>query len=274
MSTHNQQEDTMTIDKPMIKPSFAGLISLVDKLRGPTGCPWDAEQDMESLVPLFLDECYELVDAMEVGDNEDLIEEIGDVLFHIAFQISLGKSDGRFNENTVCIRTSEKYKRRHPHVFGDGKADSIEEVEMHWERIKREEKVISNQSELDGIPKSLPALSYALAIQKRASKTGFDWTSATELRAKVWEEINEIDAAESLDEKREELGDLLFTIVNECRWMKIDPEQALRQSNRKFFGRLKGMERICKEENMDFSSLKPTEKDLLWDRAKLQESKG
>ena len=262
----------MTIDKPKIKPSFGGLISLINILRGPEGCPWDAEQNMGSLIPLFLEECYELVDAVEVGDYENLIEEIGDVLFHIAFQISLGESDGRFNESTVCIRTSEKYKRRHPHVFGDGKADSIEEIESNWERIKRDEKTLDNQSHVDGIPRSLPALSYALAIQKKAAKTGFDWTSGKELRAKVWEEINEIDAAQSLDEKQEELGDLLFTIVNECRWMEIDPEQALRQSNRKFSDRFKGMEKISEEENKDFTNLKPSDKDILWNRAKRQAS--
>ena len=262
----------MTIDKQKIKPSFGDLISLIDILRGPGGCPWDAQQNMESLVPLFLEECYELADAVEIADYENLIEEIGDVLLHIAFQISLGDSDGRFNEKTVCIRTSEKYKRRHPHVFGDGKADSIEELEGNWERIKREENTLDNQSQLDGIPRSLPALSYALAIQRKAAATGFDWTSGKELRAKVWEEINEIDAAQSLEEKREELGDLLFTIVNECRWMKIDPEQALRQSNRKFSNRFKHMEKICDQENKDFTNLKPSDKDILWNRAKRQVS--
>lgn len=248
--------------------SFEGVRQLVSSLRSQEGCPWDREQTPKTLAPMLIEECHELVEAIENGDVSDIIEEIGDVLFHMAFQLQIGKSEGLFTDCKVFKSVNEKYVRRHPHVFGNEQVGTIEDLKGNWDRIKKIEKKGIRKSAIDGIPSDLPALAYADSIQKRASRTGFDWDDPDEIKDKVLEELDEIYAAQNHDEKQEEFGDLLFSIVNAARRMNIDSEQALRYSNRKFRKRFTEMESVCRKNGMDFANLTIEEKDELWNKVK------
>ena len=249
-------------------PSFEGVRQLVSSLRSQEGCPWDREQTPKTLAPMLIEECHELVEAIENGDVSDIIEEIGDVLFHMAFQLQIGKSEGLFTDCKVFKSVNEKYVRRHPHVFGNEQVGTIEELKGNWDRIKKIEKKGIRKSAIDGIPNDLPALAYADSIQKRASRTGFDWDDPDKIKDKVLEELDEIYAARNHDEKQEEFGDLLFSIVNAARRMNIDSEQALRSSNRKFRKRFTEMESDCRKNGIDFTNLTLEEKDELWNKVK------
>ena len=212
--------------------SFEGVRQLVSSLRSQEGCPWDREQTPKTLAPMLIEECHELTDYK------------------------------------VFKSVNEKYVRRHPHVFGNEQVGTIEDLKGNWDRIKKIEKKGIRKSAIDGIPSDLPALAYADSIQKRASRTGFDWDDPGEIKDKVLEELDEIYAAQNHDEKQEEFGDLLFSIVNAARRMNIDSEQALRYSNRKFRKRFTEMESVCRKNGMDFASLTLEEKDELWNKVK------
>ena len=254
--------------------SFEGIAQLVSILRSQEGCPWDREQTPRTLAPMLIEECHELVEAIESDDVPDIIEEIGDVLFHIAFQLHLGKSEELFTDCKVFKSVNDKYVRRHPHVFGNEQAGTAEELKGNWDRIKKIEKKGIRKSAIDGIPGSLPALAYADSIQKRASRTGFDWDDPGEIKDKVLEELDEIYAAQNHVERQEEFGDLLFTIVNAARRMNIDSEQALRYSNRKFRKRFTEMESDCRKKGIDFAKLTIEEKEVLWNKVKKIELRG
>jgi len=226
------------------------LVAIMDRLRDPGGCPWDREQTYESLRRYLLEECYEVVEALDRGEAGHLQEELGDLLFQIVFLSRLAKEEGRFTLDDVVRGIGEKLIRRHPHVFGTAEAQTAQEVERHWERIKREEKETASSpaepgSILDGIPGGLPAMLKAQRLGERAAAVGFDWTRATDVFAQIEDELGELRAAVDQDDTahaREELGDVLFTVVMLARRLKLDAEGALEQTNLKFGRRFRWIE--------------------------------
>ena len=252
--------------------SFEGIQQLVATLRSPGGCPWDREQSADSLKHLFLEECYELVEAIEEGDVEKIAEELGDVLFHGASQIQIAEEQGDFSGSDVFQQVIEKLVRRHPHVFGDDVMENAEEAVPRWDEIKRQEMAGTDRSILDGVPKAMPAMGYAQAVQGRAARRGFDWDDYAGVLEKVAEELRELEEVENDDAREMELGDVLFSVVNASRWMGIEAETALRKSNRRFYSRFTTMERLARDRSLDFESLSLDEKEDLWQEAKRGES--
>jgi tetrapyrrole methylase family protein/MazG family protein len=246
--------------------TYQSLESVVARLLGPDGCPWDREQTHQSLKRNLLEECYELMEAIDSGDQKHIAEELGDILLQVAFHIQLAHENGSFGPQEVFTGINEKLIRRHPHIFGDAKANTAEEVKANWEDIKQKER--GDSSRLSSIPSDLPALAYAQLLQDRASLAGFDWERPDGALQKIEEEIRELEEAESQDEKESEFGDILFSMVNTGRWMSIQVEESLRHSNQRFSRRFKDMEDICKERNVDFTGLSLNEKETLWQEAK------
>ena len=258
----------MPHDDRHFPPTFDGLRQVVSALLSPDGCPWDREQTFDTLKHLFLEECYELVEAIEEGDDAKIVEEMGDVLFHIAFQTKIAEADGRFGGEEVCGGVIDKLVRRHPHVFGDAKMADAAEAVPRWDKIKRDEMKGSERSILDGVPKIMPALAYAQAVQGRAARMGFDWDDYAGVLQKAAEELRELEAAQSDSERESELGDLIFSIVNAARWLGVEAETALRGTNRRFYARFTYMERAARRRGLDFESLPPDSKEALWEEAK------
>ena len=254
--------------KDTFASSYQGMKGLAARLRGPEGCPWDREQTPDSLKHLFLEECYELVEAIEEGDDAKVVEELGDVLFHAVSIIQIAEESGAFSGEDVFAVAIEKLVRRHPHVFGDAVAEDSGQVGVRWDQIKREEMKGTDRSILDGVPKAMPSLAYAQAVQGRAARMGFDWDDYDGVIAKVTEELRELESAESDAEREGELGDLLFSLVNASRWLGIQAETALRQSNGKFYTRFVAMERLARKRGQDFESLSLDAKEALWREVK------
>ncbi|PYZ91552.1 nucleoside triphosphate pyrophosphohydrolase [Salipaludibacillus keqinensis] len=262
---------------------FTKLRQVIKVLRGPNGCPWDKKQTHESLKRYLVEETYELLEAIDEEDDEHLVEELGDVLLQVLLHAQIGEDNGYFNMEDVIERITEKMVRRHPHVFGDTTADSTEEVLSNWEDIKKQEKIDAGRNDegnfsiLDGIPASLPNLLKAYKLQKKAAKVGFDWGEEAPMWKKLEEElaewVHEIKEG-SYKAAVEEFGDVLFAFVNLARFHKIDPEEALRQTNGKFSRRFRFIEQeIDKQgEVLDEQSLEQL--DALWEKAKQQEEKG
>jgi nucleoside triphosphate diphosphatase len=243
------------------------LAQIMAKLRDPmNGCPWDIEQSFESIAPYTVEEAYEVADAIENKDYAGLRDELGDLLLQVVFHSQMAAEAELFDLSDVLASISNKMVRRHPHVFTDGTADSPEAVKAKWEDIKAEERSAKepDTGALSGVAKSLPALLRAQKIQKRAARTGFDWPNIAGALDKVHEEIGEIKQAENLEQRTEEMGDLLFAMVNVCRFMDIDAEQALRQATRKFEHRFQHME----QSDANFISLSLDQKEQLWAQAK------
>ena len=254
-----------------IPSTFDGIVQLIERLRGPEGCPWDREQTRQSLKRQFIEECYELVEAIERDDREAIIEELGDVLLHVVFQLQIAAEEGEFGKEDVFGALRDKLVRRHPHVFGDAEAGSARDVEVRWEAIKREEQSENNGSILDGAPRSMPALGYAQSIQDRAAGVGFDWEASEEVIDKVAEELRELEAAGSHEERCRELGDLLFSMVNMGRWWGCDVEGAAREANARFYRRFVHMEETSRQRGLSFADLSMAEKESLWQEAKRAE---
>ena len=248
--------------------NYEGVVQVVDHLLGPDGCPWDKKQTHESLADMFLEECYELIEAIEEGDIGKMVEELGDVFFHVMFQLKLGEDSGKFTRDEVMGTLVDKLVRRHTHVFGDKQASGADDAIANWEEVKRQERAASGASILDGVPKNMPALAYAQAVQGRAERAGFDWDSFQGVLDKVAEELSEIDAAGSDEEREKELGDLLFSVVNAARWLGIEAEASLRGTNRRFYQRYAIMERLSRERGLSFDALNMDEKEALWQEAK------
>jgi tetrapyrrole methylase family protein/MazG family protein len=256
--------------------TFEGVVEMVAFLRGPKGCPWDREQTRDSLKRQFLEETYEVVEAIDRGDAKALSEELGDVLLHLAFQMRIAAERQEFTSEQAFTQLIEKLVRRHPHVFAKADASSAEQVEANWEELKRRERSQmldksakgTRQSALDGVPKAMPALAYAQAVQVRASRVGFDWEAVDGLADKVAEEAAELKGARSDEEREAELGDLLFTLVNLCRWHKVDAEGALRKANARFYQRFTHMERAATEQGRTLSEMPMADKEALWQQAK------
>ena len=251
--------------------TYNGLRRLVRRLRSEEGCPWDREQTHDSMKSLFLQECYELIEAIEQDDFQGFQEELGDVLFHLVFQIQIGEEQSTLTQKQMFKSLIEKLIRRHPHVFGEAHVEDVQELYANWDAIKREEKQGTGASILDGVPKPMPALSYAQETQTRAARTGFDWDDYSGVLEKVVEELKELEAAPSEAEREAELGDLLFSMVNAARWLGVDAEGALRQANSRFYRRYSTMETLSRERGLSFSDLPLDEKEALWQEAKQQE---
>lgn len=246
---------------------FDRLVDIIRILRGENGCPWDREQTLESLKPCLREEVAELLEAME-GDIEEHKGELGDVLMNLVFQADIREKEGKFNIEDVAHEVSEKLIRRHPHVFKERNSEiSTKEVLSNWDEIKKTEKIHENRkSAIDGVPKYLPALSKAQKIQKKASKVGFDWESSEQVLEKVCEELDELKIEMDRNDKKrmqDELGDLLFSVVNLARFLDIDATEALEGTIKKFDKRFRYVEENCEIEK---TSLEELEK--LWQNAK------
>jgi len=242
-------------------------------------CPWDIEQTHDTLIPFLLEETYEVVDALQALDpddpstDDDLVEELGDLLFQIEFHATIAEQDGRFTIADVTRGVHDKLVHRHPHVFGDVQVGGSDDVLTNWDDIKRAEK--QRTSIFDGIPRSMPALSYAAKVGRKASKVGFDWPVVGGALAKVSEETSELTEAiddAHPDEIASELGDLLFAVVNVARHVGVDPELALRRGTDKFRTRFEGVERIAAEREIDLRHADLTVLDEIWDAVKADES--
>jgi tetrapyrrole methylase family protein/MazG family protein len=243
---------------------------IISALRGPGGCPWDAEQTHESIRRNFLEEAYEAVEAIDENNPQHLCEELGDVLMQVMFHSDIEADAGRFDIDDVADMTVKKLIFRHPHVFGDLTVSGSDEVIDNWEVIKRLEKNQGTVADsLDAVAKSLPALWRAEKIQKKAAKVGFDWPDAGGAMDKLREELSELtEAIRTEDNIEEELGDLLFSAVNVARFYHIDPEAALGQASDKFSARFRRLEQLAEGQGRQLGGMTLQEMDALWDKAK------
>ncbi len=249
------------------------LVEIMARLREPepAGCPWDREQTHETLRRYLLEETYEALDAIDAGDFGALEEELGDLLLQVVFHAQIAREEGLFDLGDVVSGISQKLIRRHPHVFGEDKEQDSQAVLRNWEALKREERRKKDQAEksmLDGVPASMPALSVAQAVQDRAARVGFDWPDVSGVLGKVAEEAGELARAELEEQRREELGDLLFVLVRLASWLKLDAEDALRAANRKFRERFAHMERAARGEGRTLDEYDAAGLDALWNGAK------
>ncbi|SHJ80221.1 tetrapyrrole methylase family protein / MazG family protein [Hathewaya proteolytica DSM 3090] len=251
---------------------FYELVSIVKKLRQPDGCPWDKEQDHFTIKKNLLEECYELIEAIENRDEESLIEELGDVLFQVVFHSQIGSDDGYFNIYDVTDRICRKMIERHPHVFSNLSLDSTEKVLDNWDSIKKQEQGLKTYTdELNHVAKTLPALMRAEKVQKKAAKVGFDWNCVEPALEKVKEEFYEllqVYNCENMSRILDEVGDLLFSVVNVCRFLNIDAEEALSHTTDKFIKRFSFIEDAAREKNIDMKSMTLEQMDELWEEAK------
>ncbi|VGM96133.1 Nucleoside triphosphate pyrophosphohydrolase [uncultured Avibacterium sp.] len=258
--------------------SIQDFVQLIAKLRDPNGgCPWDLEQTYQSMIPCLLEESYEVVEAIEQQNTANLREELGDLLLQVVFFSQLAKEDKLFTFDDVVNGVAEKILRRHPHVFGEEKAHNEQEALSHWNKVKAEENK-TRQSILDNIPHAFPALMRAEKLQKRCAKVGFDWDNVQPVIAKVQEELQEVQAELARPQQdqtkiEEEIGDLLFSVVNLSRHLKTAPEEALRKANQKFERRFRQLETLAKQQGKSLQTSTLAELDLLWDEVKKQENK-
>jgi MazG family protein len=253
------------------------LLETIRKLRGPDGCSWDREQTVRSLRPYLLEEAYEVADAVDGGDPAMLRAELGDLLLHVVMSAVICEEDGLFSLEDVIRGIREKLIRRHPHVFGTGARLTPEEVERQWEVIKSAEKAGREESFFGSFPPGMPALQTAWRLQQRASDVGFDWPDAEGAREKIQEELREFEKAierEDADSQEEELGDVLFSIVNFCRLSGFEPEAVLRRSNRKFMSRFSSMESILKSSEITLEASTLDQMEKAWIEAKRLEQDG
>jgi MazG family protein len=259
---------------PPPDPQLAGIDQLIDvvaKLRGPGGCPWDREQTHASLRSGLLEEAYEVVEAINNADDANLREELGDLLLQSVFHAQIAAEEGRFDFDHVAREIVEKLIRRHPHVFGEDRCADSAAVLQRWEEIKRAEKGGAVQSALDGVPGSLSALLRAQKVQKKAVKVGFDWPDVTPVFGKIREELAEIEAelaAGDPERIEDEVGDLLFSVVNLARKLHVDAETALHRATAKFVARFYAVERLARERAIFLDRLTLAELDALWDEVK------
>ncbi len=249
---------------------FEELLRVVSQLRGPGGCPWDKEQTHASLKRNLLEECYEALEAIDDDSPDKLSEELGDVLVQIVFHAQIASEAGDFAMADVVDKIRDKLVRRHPHVFGGPKAADADEVERNWEQLKALEG--NRKSATDGIPAGMPALAHAQLLQDRVSRRGFEWEDISGVIDKVSEEVEELKAASTPKGREQELGDLLFSVVNLARWLGIQAEDSLRRTNNRFRSRYTAMEEIAAREGLEFEQLPLDRKEELWQRVKRESS--
>lgn len=257
------------MDKEKAAKQFIKLVEIVEKLRGPDGCPWDKEQTSASLLPYFLEETYEVIESIDEQNWETLKEELGDVLLHIVLQGQISMEEKRFDLLDSIKNVNKKLIKRHPHVFGDEKTKASFEAKQNWESIKHKEK--NRKSRLDGVPIALPALTRAHRLQEKASYVGFDWDNKIEVLLKLNEEIRELQIAfesNNINNLEEELGDVLFSVVNLARHMDLDSEDLLRKANKKFIERFMEIENILAKKGMDIENASIKEMNEIWEDSK------
>lgn len=247
---------------------FEELVKIMARLRGPDGCPWDKEQTPQSAVGYIIEEAFETVEAIELGTAGAVKEELGDLLLQVVFQSQMvADTTAAFTVADVIDAICTKLVVRHPHVFGEAKVADSTEVLVNWEKIKSVEKP-HRESILDGLPKGLPALLRAYRVGEKASRVGFDWKDVSGILDKIEEEARELHAAKTEVEIEDEFGDLLFTLANLGRFLKVDPETALRKALKKFTQRFQWMEAQCKQKSTPLQDLSDSEWDALWNKAK------
>lgn len=251
---------------------FYDLVEIMKILRSPDGCPWDKVQTHESIRQDFIEETYEAIEAIDTKDTELLREELGDVMMQVIFHANMEEEVGSFNITDVIDEVSKKLIIRHPHVFADTIADTPDEVLKNWDKIKMNTKEQKTQSQvLDSVSKALPALMYSQKIQHKAAKVGFDFEKTDDALAKVSEELSELKSAiteNDSDNMSEELGDLLFSVVNVARFIKVDSEKALYDATVKFTDRFRKVEELCDERSIDMSEAPISVLDSLWEEVK------
>jgi MazG family protein len=268
--------DAAMMDAPDPAVQLARLRAIMHRLRAPGGCPWDAEQTHESLIPNLIEEAYETVDAIQRADFPHLREELGDLLLQVVFHSELAEEAGHFNLDDVAREISDKLVRRHPHVFGDSAAATSDAVLQQWDQIKRGEKGDEEMPFLHGVGKGLPALLRAVKLQKKAAKVGFDWPDETGVVEKLTEEMAELREALALGEAAavaEEMGDVLFSLVNLARFRKLDPELLMAAANAKFETRFAAVEQGLKTCGLSLDQATPAEMEAEWERAKTAPSR-
>jgi tetrapyrrole methylase family protein/MazG family protein len=260
--------------------AFAAFVALIARLRAPGGCPWDREQTHQSLKPMTLEEAYEVLEAIDAGDDAELAGELGDLLLQVVFHSQIATDEGRFAIADVIAHVSDKMVRRHPHVFGDMGASTSGEVLRNWEALKAAERSAAGKDQpgeasmLDSVSKSLPAVMEAFQMTTKAGRVGFDWPNAAAAILKLDEESRELKEAVARGEAasvEEEVGDLLFTLVNVARLAGTDPESALKAANRKFRRRFRHVEDGLRARGRTPAESNLPEMDALWDEAKSQE---
>ncbi|MCF8262759.1 MAG: nucleoside triphosphate pyrophosphohydrolase [Melioribacteraceae bacterium] len=250
----------------MPKEKFAELIEIMNRLR--VECPWDREQTNDSIKDATLEEAYEVIEAIDDKDFDELKKELGDLLLHVVFHSKIAEDEGHFSIEDVISGITEKLIRRHPHVFGDTVVNGNKDIEMNWEKIKLQE---GRTSVVEGVPKNLPGLNRAFRLQQKAAKVGFDWENKEDVWKKVKEELDEIEEL-SHDENNPnleaEIGDLLFSIANYCRFVKVSPESALRLTNEKFIKRFTYIEDRLREKGKAITDSNLEEMDKYWEESK------
>ena len=249
-----------------IEKNFLKLVSVMDELR--EKCPWDKKQTIETLRPLTIEETYELTDAITDNDWQGIKEELGDILLHIIFYAKIGTEQQKFTLEEVLDSITEKLIRRHPHIYADVVVNNDEDVKKNWEQIKMQE---GKKSVLSGVPKSLPAVVKATRIQEKAKQVGFEWENKEDVWKKVEEEIQELHEAVAENDTahiEEEFGDVLFSLINYARFLRIDAEGVLEKTNKKFISRFTKMEEASGRQNTSLAAMSLTEMDALWNEIK------
>lgn len=253
---------------------MARLLGIMARLRRPKdGCPWDLEQTIDTIKPHLIEEAYEALDAMESGNRDHLAEELGDVLLQIVFQAQIASEEGSFNFEQVAKGISDKLVRRHPHIFGETKVADSKEVLRNWDAIKKTEKK-ARESALDGVPKHVPPLHRAYQLQKRAARVGFDWSDIQDVYAKLDEEIAELKEAIAAGDRKhvlEELGDVLFSVVNIARFVKVDPAYAIDCTNAKFSRRFRIVEAEIGASGRKMKDCTLARMDGIWNRLRAED---
>ena len=252
-----------------IGKEFEELVKIISRLRQPDGCPWDHDQTSQSLIPFLIEETYELIESIDEKNWETVKEELGDVLLHIVFQASIADDNKQFKLEEVLKTVNEKLVKRHPHVFNIDQVVINNDINKEWELSKHKEK--GRESRLDGVPKDLPSIIKAQRLQQKASLAGFDWDKIELVWEKIHEEILELKEAEQQNNKNhieEEIGDVLFSIVNLSRFLEISADNALRRTNRKFINRFKKVEKGIEEKGKVMEEATLEEMDIIWNQSK------
>lgn len=251
---------------------FEALVEIVEKLRSEDGCPWDIEQTAESLLPYFIEEVHEVIEAIDEKDWDLVKEELGDVMLHLIFQALIANEKNKFDIEDTIEFVNKKLVKRHPHVFGDDRVDGTFHAKQNWEQAKHKEK--KRKSRIEGVPKTLPSIVQSQRIQQKASYAGFDWEDSDDVWKKIGEEIEELKIAQKNGDKQQienELGDVIFSVVNLARFLDISAENALRLTNKKFIKRFIYIENALEKSGKKFEDSSLVELDQIWNQAKDQE---
>ena len=257
----------MTSRKQQLE-AFDRLLTIMDELR--SKCPWDKKQTFETLRPLTIEETYELADAIDSKDFEELKKELGDLFLHLVFYAKMAEEEKAFEVADVLNTVCDKLIHRHPHIYGDVKADDTKAVKANWEAIKLQEKGQSaaSKSVLEGVPKALPSLVKAYRMQEKVAGLGFDWPKASDVWTKIEEELAELQAADNSADEMMEFGDVLFSLINYARFLGVNPENALERTNKKFIKRFQYLEQQAKLKKRTLSDMSLSEMDVIWEEAK------